>query len=80
MPYIEHAARTPLLNGAAPQNPGELNYVLTILVKSYIAHHGGRYQQINDAIGALECCKLELYRRLAAPYEDTKIKSNGDVY
>jgi len=33
-----------------------------------------------DAIGALECAKLELYRRVAAPYEDTKIAENGDVY
>jgi hypothetical protein len=34
----------------------------------------------NDVIGALECCKLELYRRMVAPYENTKIKENGDVY
>lgn len=37
------------------------------------------YDRINEAIGMLECCKLELYRRLAAPYEDTKIEQNGDV-
>ena len=28
----------------------------------------------------LECAKLELYRRVAAPYEDEKIDQNGDVY
>lgn len=33
-----------------------------------------------DALGALECCKLEFYRRVAVPYEDGKIKTNGDVY
>jgi hypothetical protein len=38
------------------------------------------YAEINEVVGVLECCKLELYRRLAAPYEDTKIKENGDVY
>jgi hypothetical protein len=27
----------------------------------------------------LECCKLELYRKIAAPYEDIKIQENGDV-
>jgi len=27
----------------------------------------------------LECAKLELYRMIAAPYEDTKIKENGSV-
>jgi hypothetical protein len=31
-------------------------------------------------IGALECCKLELYRMMAAPYEDDKIAENGGVY
>jgi hypothetical protein len=31
-------------------------------------------------IGALECCKLELYRMLIAPYEDAKINENGGVY
>lgn len=30
--------------------------------------------------GAIECAKLEFYRRVAAPYEDKKIAENGDVY
>jgi hypothetical protein len=38
------------------------------------------YQSINDVLGALEGAKLEFYRRIAAPYEDTKIQENGDVY
>jgi hypothetical protein len=33
-----------------------------------------------DAVGAIECCKLEFYRRVAVPYEERKIKTNGDVY
>jgi len=37
------------------------------------------YTGINDCIGALECAKLELYRRISW-YEDSKIKENGDVY
>jgi hypothetical protein len=35
---------------------------------------------VNEAIGVLECAKLELYRRVAAPYEDEKIAESGDVY
>lgn len=55
---------------------GNLNYVITkILMKSYSA----RYSQINEAIGVLECAKLELYRKLAAPYEDQKEFENGPV-
>jgi hypothetical protein len=39
-----------------------------------------RYAHLNEVIGALECAKLELYRRIAVPYEDQKITESGDVY
>jgi len=39
-----------------------------------------RYADLNELIGALEACKLELYRRLAAPYENNAIKRNGDIW
>ena len=38
------------------------------------------YQHVNDALGALEGAKLELYRRVAAPYENDKAVQHGDVY
>ena len=41
---------------------------------------GNSYATINDIIGALEGAKMEFYRRVVAPYEDEKIKENGDVY
>ena len=55
---------------------GELNYIITRILKEV---YPLRYFNINRAIGVLECCKLEYYRRVAAPYEDTKIEQNGDV-
>jgi len=57
-----------------------LNYVFTQVITEYLDNNGESYQTINDIVGALECCKLELYRRIVAPYEDQKIKENGDVY
>lgn len=58
---------------------GILNYVLTnILIK--ILNNKVSYSGINELTGVLECVKLEMYRRLAAPYEDKKIEQNGDVY
>jgi len=45
-----------------------------------IEKKGLSYSNVNEIIGALECIKLELYRRVAAPYEDLKIEENGDVY
>jgi ribosomal protein S3AE len=55
---------------------GELNYIVTKMLKEI---YPLRYFHINKAIGALECIKLEFYRRVAAPYEDTKIEESGDV-
>lgn len=81
MPYIKQYRRHDLAPaGINPQDAGELNYVLTEICLRYSRGQGGRYQQINDVLGALEGAKLEFYRRLAAPYEDTKIAENGDVY
>lgn len=57
---------------------GNLNYAITaILVKAYGLKS---YRDINDVVGALECCKLEFYRRSAAKLEDQKSYDNGDVY
>jgi ribosomal protein S3AE len=55
---------------------GDLNYVVTRLLKEI---YPLRYYHINKAVGVLECIKLEFYRRVAAPYEDSKIKESGDV-
>ena len=58
------------------QMDGQLNYIITRILKEA---YPLRYFNINRAVGVLECCKLEYYRRVAAPYEDTKIEQNGDV-
>ena len=59
---------------------GQLNYTLTQICVGYLLNKGERYQNYNDIIGALEGCKMELYRRKVAPYKDLKRKENGDVY
>ena len=61
-------------------SPGELNFLLTLICKKYWTERSGNYQTFNDIIGALECCKQEFYSRVVAPYEDEKIKENGDVF
>ena len=81
MPYIAQGLRDVVLKpGIWHEQAGELNYVMTKLCLNYIKNNGEKYQHYNDVIGALECCKLEMYRRAVAPYEDLKIKQNGDVY
>jgi hypothetical protein len=79
MPYIDQASRDAIDSGEIPNTPGELNYLLTVTVLEYIRDKGESYTAYNDALGALEGCKLELYRRHVAPYEDEKIVKNGDV-
>lgn len=81
MPYITEAQRDRILaNPGDSQNPGELNYELTLICQAYLFNTKHSYQNYNDVIGALEACKLEFYRRLVSPYEDKKITENGDVY
>ena len=81
MPYISEAQRKALWSDARlPASAGELNYAFTMLALDYMQRRGKSYASINDVIGALESAKLEFYRRYVAPYEDTKIAENGDVY
>ena len=54
---------------------GNLNYFLFKLAKKSCSC----YADYAAFIGELEAAKLEIYRRQIAPYEDKKIKENGDV-
>lgn len=90
MPYIKEERRKELIINEIPRNAGELNYMITMLVKDYLnlsefneekqEYIKPDYQKFNDALGALEGSKLELYRRMVAPYEDFKKIENGDVF
>ena len=79
MPYIPLNDRANIDLGAEPVTAGELNYALTQVIRRYL-RRGAGYQRYNDCIGALEGAKLELYRRVVAPYEDRKRDENGEVY
>lgn len=84
MPYIKPEDRPEIKLAASDladlcSNSGELNYAITVFLQTYLKEKGLRYENINSVIGVLECAKLELYRRVAAPYENIKVKENGDV-
>lgn len=85
MPYIKKQDREffnwTVLGDVPPiETAGELNYLITQLLRRYINDHGLRYEHINAAMGACSCAAQEFYRRVAVPYEDNKIAENGDVY
>lgn len=84
MPYIENKYRNILKDGLKViadfvTTGGKLNYCFTFLCLRYIKIKGESYQNYSDCIAALECAKLELYRRQMAMYEDQKINDNGDL-
>jgi hypothetical protein len=79
MPYIKPERKSELVNEQANYS-GELNYKITELAIEYLDHKGKSYDTINEIMGAMECAKLEFYRRVAVPYEETKKEENGDVY
>tara|TARA_A100001391_G_scaffold106159_1_gene70996 strand:- start:9498 stop:9782 length:285 start_codon:yes stop_codon:yes gene_type:complete len=91
MPYIKPADRNQLddaLSSLAAHivvqenstQAGILNYSISALFNEVLKTRGLNYRNLNELIGVLECAKLELYRRVASPYEDLKIKENGDVF
>lgn len=81
MPYIKPEDRASILvDQQNIEDAGELNYFITTLINNYIDKNVKCYTTLNEVIGVLECAKLELYRRIVAPYEDIKIDQNGDVY
>lgn len=79
MPYIKQDDRIRVLCTSCPATAGELNFAFTMLLTRYANDKGLSYQTINDIIGALEGAKAEFQRRIVGPYEDKKIKENGDL-
>jgi hypothetical protein len=61
------------------QAVGDLNYVIFSIVKKYLNIQGPSYSRLNAFMGVLTCCGLEIYRRLAIPYEIGAMKKNGDI-
>ncbi len=63
MPYLDNDTKYRLEGDGIIQSSGELNYVLTSDVLSYLQTHGLSYQTCNDIVGALDNCKRE-WRRI----------------
>jgi len=84
MPYINKKGRElidPMLTDVKVEDmgAGELNYTITSLCHRWITRKGLRYINLAIVFGVLITALLELYRRIAAPYEDVKIHDNGVV-
>ena len=64
-------------NNPAQTRDGLVNYALTRLLNNIYAN--AKYHDYNELIGAIECCKLEFYRKTIGPYEEQKEYENGSV-
>jgi hypothetical protein len=87
MPYIKSEKRPiykdeieslvkKLENQPLTEQDGDLNYIVTTIMKRL---YTPKYFNYNRALGVIESIKQEYYRRVVGPYEDGKIKENGDV-
>ncbi len=70
-PLIAHLKSLPV-----EDQDGSLNYAITKVVKNV---YPLKYFHVNRALGVLTAVTQELYRVVIGPYEDTKIKENGQV-
>lgn len=84
MPYIKPTRKEvlePLVDQITQRcdNAGDVTYVIYALAKKWIDLSGMNYKNLSGVVGCMDCAKTEFYRRIVAPYEDEKIKENGDV-
>lgn len=84
MPYLKDPRRkqelTPVGLGI-PRDPGELNFAITALMQTYVEVNGGAsYSVLAEALSGPREAEAEFRRRVLVPYEDRKIKENGDVF
>jgi hypothetical protein len=81
MPYITEDEKDRIGLGHQPSTVGQLTYAITRECNAYAATQGTlKFMTIALVMGALVCAMLEFYRRRAVPYEEGKIKLNGDAY
>ena len=88
MPYIKESQKQrlkPLLDKILIGEKGELTYCINILQMKFaeqdiIAHLKPSYQVLSDAVAAANDANTEFYRRVIFPYEDHKIRENGDIF
>ncbi len=86
MPYIEKQRKAelkPLLDKIYLSGSGEITYAVSILMMNFLKHNSPHlltFSVLNTCIGAVERALDEFKRRILDPYEQQKIRDNGDIY
>jgi len=87
MPYIKQEDREKFENSlnllkkdiCSDDSKGELTYILYSISLDWIKKKGKSYTSISSGISSLTDAAEELRRRELNPYEDVKLKENGDI-
>ncbi len=84
MPYIIRERRDVFDNAlkvlaGEVNSEGELNYCIYKLSMLLIERIGESYSNLSMCSSAMEHAKLEWYRKMLVPYEEEKIRENGDI-
>ena len=88
MPYIKQENRKKyddIVNNLSEKliangcTKGDYNYVITRLMHLYIKEKGISYSKLSDVVGILRDVGTEFDRTVVAPYEEKKIKENGNI-
>ena len=91
MPYIENDDKPIYESGiqyisdafaAVGAGDGDLNYVLTKVAIAWLTYHQPPYNYSlrSDVMKAFTCAGFEWYERVMRPYEERKMRANGDCY
>jgi hypothetical protein len=86
MPYIKKEERkqynapiNEILEMLGKEMPSAAAGPFTYVVYRLLKFWSGKFWMRALGIGCLVCAILEMYRKEHGPYEDEKIKENGDV-
>lgn len=82
MPYIKPDLRPEFdksIEQLKPQTAGDLNYIISRIAIDYVERKEKKYTVLNEVMGVFSSVAHEFYRRVVVPYEDEKIKENGDI-
>ena len=86
MPYIKSKEQRRRIDryvnilACIPDCDGDINYMITTLIlKIFQIPFMESYENYERIDGLLEKVKHEIQRRWADPYEDRKMKENGDI-
>lgn len=93
MPYITEQERTERINHGGlyhsrkkiaetmaefAENGGQLNYMISLVISTYLKRQGLKYDVCQDILGMLEILKSEFIANVVNPYEELKSTENGD--